>query len=100
MLPLVWRIERRLVSTSSFLNQVGRLKMVNLVLSALPIFFMSNIKLPPTIINMVEKYRKHYFWRGSDLNDKKNTPSSLEQDQKMKGDWVFLTSRLKTMLCY
>jgi hypothetical protein len=82
MLPLVWRIERRLVSTSSFLNQVGRLKMVNLVLSALPIFFMSNIKLPPTIINMVEKYRKHYFWRGSDLNDKKTPLAAWNKTKK------------------
>jgi hypothetical protein len=46
--------------------------MVNYILSALPTFFMSIIKLPPTITNMVEKYRKHYFWRGFDLNDKKS----------------------------
>jgi hypothetical protein len=32
---------------------------------------MSVIKLPPTIVKMIEKYRKHYFWRGSDLNAKK-----------------------------
>jgi hypothetical protein len=60
-LPLVWKIERRLVSTSKFLNQAGRLEMVNSVLSALPTFFMSIIKLQPTIINMIEKYRKPCF---------------------------------------
>jgi hypothetical protein len=73
MLLLVQRIERRLVSTSSFLNQARRLEMVNSILSALPTFFMRKIKLPPpppTIINMVDKYRKHCFWRVSDLNDK------------------------------
>jgi hypothetical protein len=47
MLLLVQRIERRLVSTSSFLNQARRLEMINSILSALPTFFMSNIKLPP-----------------------------------------------------
>jgi hypothetical protein len=71
MLPLVQRIERRLVSTSNFLNQAGRLEMVNLVLSALSTFFMSVIKLRPTIVKMIEKFRKHCFWRGSDLNAKK-----------------------------
>jgi hypothetical protein len=77
MLPLVQRIKRRLVSTSNFLNQAGRLEMVNLVLSALPTFFMSVIKLIPTILKMIEKFRKHCFWRGFDLNAKKKNLSSL-----------------------
>jgi hypothetical protein len=34
-IPLVQRIERRLASTSNFLNQAGRLEMVNSMLSAL-----------------------------------------------------------------
>jgi hypothetical protein len=76
MLPLVQRIERRLVSTSNFLNQASKLEMVNSVLSALPTFFMSVIKLRPTIVKMIEKYRRHCFWRGFDLNVKK-TLSSL-----------------------
>jgi hypothetical protein len=69
--PLVQRMERRLVSTSNFLTQAGKLEMVNSVLSALPTFFMSTLKLPPTIIKLIDKYRKHCFWRGSDLNDRK-----------------------------
>jgi hypothetical protein len=48
-LPFIQRIKKRLLSTSTFLNQAGRLEMVNAVLSALPTFFMGNIKLPPTI---------------------------------------------------
>jgi hypothetical protein len=70
-LPLVQRIERRLVSTSNFLTQAGKLKIVNSVLSALPTFFMSTLKLPPTVIKLIYKYKKHCFWRGSDLNDKR-----------------------------
>jgi hypothetical protein len=50
MLPLVLRIERRLVSTLNFLTHAGRLEMVNSMLSSLPIYYMSIIKLPPTII--------------------------------------------------
>jgi hypothetical protein len=68
---LVQIIERRLVSTSNFLTQAGKLEMVNSVLSAVPTFFMSTIKLPSTIIKLIDKHRKYCFWRGSDLNDRK-----------------------------
>jgi hypothetical protein len=71
LLPLVQRIERRLVSTSKFLNQAGRLELINSVLSALPTFLMGVIKLQPTVVKMIDKYRKHCFWRGPDLNAKK-----------------------------
>jgi hypothetical protein len=71
LLPLVQRIERRLISTSKFLNQAGRLELINSVLSALPTFLMGVIKLQPTVVKMINRYRKHCFWRGSDLNAKK-----------------------------
>jgi hypothetical protein len=71
MLPFVQIIERRLVSTSNYINQADKLEMVNSVLSSLPTFYMTIIKLPPIIIRMIKKYKKHCFWRGSDLNDKK-----------------------------
>jgi hypothetical protein len=61
-IPLVQRIERRLVSTSNFLNQADRLEMVNSALSALPTFFMGKIKLPPpppSVIEQIDKYKKH-----------------------------------------
>jgi hypothetical protein len=70
-IPLVQRIERRLVSTSNFLTQAGRLEMVNSVLSALLTFFMGKIKLPPSVIRQIDKYRKHCTSRGSDLNTNK-----------------------------
>jgi hypothetical protein len=58
-LPLVQRIERRLLSTSMVLNHAGRLEMVNSVLSALPTYYMENLKLPPSIYKQIDKYRKH-----------------------------------------
>ena len=70
-LPLVHRIERRLIATSLFLTQAGKLEMVNSVLSALPTFYMCTLKLPPTVIKQIDKYRKHCLWRGSDMNVKK-----------------------------
>jgi hypothetical protein len=42
-----------------FLNQAGRLEMVNPVLSTLPTFYMGNLKLPPSIYKKIDKYTKH-----------------------------------------
>jgi hypothetical protein len=58
-LPLIQRIEKRLLSTSTFLNQAGRIEMVNAVLSALPTFFKGNVKFPPSVYKHIDKYRKH-----------------------------------------
>jgi hypothetical protein len=50
-LPLVHQVERRLISTTMFLTQGGRLLMVNSVLSSLPTFYMSAVKCPVDILN-------------------------------------------------
>jgi hypothetical protein len=70
-LPLVHRIERRLISTAMFLTQGGKLLMVNSVLSSLPTFFMCVIKVPIDILNQIDRYHRHCLWRGEDLNAKK-----------------------------
>jgi hypothetical protein len=70
-LPLVHRIERRFLSTSMFLTQGGKLLMVNLVLSSLPIFYMCSIKVPIEVLNQIDKYRRHCLWHDGDVNDKK-----------------------------
>jgi hypothetical protein len=70
-LPLIQRIEKRLLSTSIFINQASRLEMVNAVLLALPTFFMGNVKLPPTVYKHIHKYRKYCMWRGADMNARK-----------------------------
>jgi hypothetical protein len=70
-LPMVERIERRLVRTTIWLTQGGKLYLVNSMLSSLPTFFMCSIKLPVEIKNQIDKYRRHYLWRGGDLNGNK-----------------------------
>lgn len=70
-LPFVQRIERRLVGCAQFLTQAGKLEMVNSVLTSRPMFLMCTLKLHKTIIEMVDIYRKHLLWRGSDINGKK-----------------------------
>lgn len=66
--PLVNRCERRLVATSTFLNQAGRLEVTNSIFTALPTFCMSTFLLQQTIIDQIDKYRKLCLWRGSDVN--------------------------------
>jgi hypothetical protein len=70
-LPLVLRIERRLISTSLFLSHGGNLQLVNSVLSSMETFYMCSIKIPVTIIKQIDKYRRHCLWRGGDINSKK-----------------------------
>lgn len=69
--PLVSKCERRLVTISSFLTYAGRLQMTNAVLSALPTYAMCTFLLPKTVIKQIDKFRKHYLWRGSDMSSKK-----------------------------
>jgi hypothetical protein len=58
-MPLVTRIERRLVKTSNFLTQGGKLQLVNSVLSYMATFYMCSIKDPIEVLNQIDKYRRH-----------------------------------------
>jgi hypothetical protein len=70
-LPLISKCERRLSSTSTFLSQVGKLQMTNVVFSVLPTFHLCTFKMHKTVIHQIDKYRKHCLWRGEDINDKR-----------------------------
>jgi hypothetical protein len=87
-LPLVHRVERRLISTAMFLRQGGKLLMVTFVLSSLPTFHMSVIKVPIDIWNQIDQYRRHCLWRGRDINAKKPPLAAwkLVCKPKKKGD--------------
>ncbi|KAL6655429.1 hypothetical protein ACP70R_006255 [Stipagrostis hirtigluma subsp. patula] len=69
--PLVQRVERRMIACSQFLTQARRLQMVNSVLSSLPTFYMCSISIPVTVLDQIDKYRRHCLWRGSDPASKK-----------------------------
>lgn len=73
--PLIDRIERRLPSTSVFLSHGQRLIMVNLVLSALPTYYMCTLKLPKKVIQHIDRARRHCLWRKS--SDPNATVQSL-----------------------
>ena len=69
-MPMISKCEKKLAFISPFLNQAGRLEMVNAVLSAMPTFFMCSIILPKAVIKQIDKFRKHCLWRGSSINEK------------------------------
>jgi hypothetical protein len=68
---MVSRIERKLVNTSNFLTQGGKLELVNSVLSSMATFYMCWIKVPIQILYQTDKYRRHYLWNGGDTNGKR-----------------------------
>jgi hypothetical protein len=68
-MPLVTRIERRLVNASNFLTQGEKLQLVNLVLSSMATFYTCLVKIPIEILNQIDKYRRHCLWNGGDINE-------------------------------
>jgi hypothetical protein len=71
LLPLISKCERRLSNTSTFLSQAGKLQLTNVVFSALPTFHLCTFNMHKTVIQQIDKYRKHCLCRGADVNDKK-----------------------------
>jgi hypothetical protein len=68
--PLICRIERKLSASSTFLSYSSRLQLVNSVISSLPTYYMCTLKLPDTVLDVIDKFRKNSLWRGTDVNAK------------------------------
>ena len=54
-----------------FLSEAGRLQMTNAVFTSLPMFHLGTYLLPKTVIDQIDKYRKHCLWRGSNIGPPK-----------------------------
>jgi hypothetical protein len=83
-LPLLSRVEKRLMGITPFTSYHGRLTLNNAVLSALPTYFMCVVRLPVEIIDQINKYRCHCLWRGSDLHKKGNCLAAWSKVQQPK----------------
>jgi hypothetical protein len=96
-LPLVERIERRLINTSIFMSQGSKLQLVNSMLTSLPTFYMCTIKLPVEVLNQIDKYRRHCLWREGDINAKKPPMAAwkLVTRPKRKGGLGVIRLRLQ-----
>jgi hypothetical protein len=75
--PLTDIVERRLSAVSSFLSYGDRLVLVNSVLSSLPTYFLLSLKLPPGIIDVIDRARRHCLWKRKD-KDKINSLAAWE----------------------
>jgi hypothetical protein len=83
-MPMLSRIEIRLMGNTPFTSYVGRWTLNNSVLSALPTYFMCVVELPVEIIDQINKHRRHCLWRGSDLNKKDNCLEAWSKVQRPK----------------
>jgi hypothetical protein len=77
-MPLVRCIQRRLPSCTMYLNYGSKLRLVNSVLSSLPIFCMSTLKLYRWVLDECNKYQRHCLWRNKDLDNKSLPLSSWD----------------------
>jgi hypothetical protein len=69
--------------------------MVNSVLSSLATFYMSSIKVPVTILNQLDKYKRHSLWRGGGgLNAKKPPLAAWKMVTKSKVNGGFGESQV------
>jgi hypothetical protein len=82
--PVLTRVEKRLMGIVPFTTYAGRLTLVNLVLSALPTYYMYVLQLPIEIIDQINSYRHHCLWRGSDINKKGNCLAAWSKVQRLK----------------
>ncbi len=68
VLPLIEKIDKRLAGwKGSLLSRAGRLVLLNSVLSSIPTFFCSALRLPVWAVKAIDKIRCGFFWKGSRL---------------------------------
>jgi hypothetical protein len=62
--------EKKLSSISAMLTHVGRLQLVNSLISSLPMYMMCTLEVPVAVIEYIDHARRHCLWRNSDYNAK------------------------------
>lgn len=43
---------------------------MNAAISSLPTYYMCSLKLPVTVVDIIDKYRRNYLWRGKEFKNK------------------------------
>jgi hypothetical protein len=66
LMPTVHGLDRRLTATSIFLSQGARLQLISSALSSMPLHFLLSLKLPPGIINQLDRILRQCLWRDKD----------------------------------
>jgi hypothetical protein len=68
-MPILQSAQRRLSACSMYLSYGDKLRLVYSVLSSLPTFYMSTLRLYQWVIKEFDKYRRHCLWRRKDLEE-------------------------------
>jgi hypothetical protein len=72
----VWKevelwIERKLSSwKGKYLSMVGRLVLINYVLTSMVLFVLSFFEVPKGVLEKIEHYRSRFFWQNDDHKKK------------------------------
>ncbi|XP_073363092.1 uncharacterized protein [Aegilops tauschii subsp. strangulata] len=62
LMPLVSSVERKLSTAASLLDLGSKLTLVNSVITSLAIYVMCSIRLPPKILDHLDKLRRYCLW--------------------------------------
>lgn len=73
LMPLVASVERRISVAANLLDYGSKLTFVNSVVSSLMVYAMCSIKIPPKIVEHLDKIRRHCFWSKQTEDGPKNT---------------------------
>ena len=57
----------------NFLSYGDKLILIKSVFTSIPTFFMSTLELPTGIVEQINKYLRHCFWRKYGMEDKGTT---------------------------
>ena len=67
LLPLIDKVADYLPGwKASLMNRSGRLIMVRVVLTAVPIYLMIEMDLPKWVIRAIDKQRRGFLWKGQE----------------------------------
>jgi hypothetical protein len=83
LMPLVFRLERRLTSISHFLSQGARLQLVDSALSSMSVYFLCSLSLPPGILKPMERILRQVLW-SDDIDHPKQSLAAWEMLTKPK----------------
>lgn len=69
--PLIERIEKRLTGwQSKMLSRGGRLELVQIVLSSVPVYYMICFKIPKWVLSRIDRARRRFLWGKSYSQDR------------------------------
>jgi hypothetical protein len=99
--PLIDRVERKLTGMSSMLTHVGRLQLVNSVLSSLPTYFMCSVMVPVEVLEFVDRARRNCIWQKLESNGRTHPLVAWRKctsPKKKGGLWVIRSQNVALLL--